>query len=721
VRAVLHWTALGLAEVHLNGRRIGDEVMVPGWSDFRFRVQVMTADVTSLVRKGENVLGAVLGDGWYCGTLGWEGRRNHYGTEPRFLAALEIDHPDGTRTRVTTGKNWRVACGPILEADIYHGESYDARRELPGWCEPGGIRPSGGWQPAKVFPGYKGLLQPKIHEPVRVTETLKPVLVSPRAGGGVVFDFGQNFVGVCRLKIEAPAGTEVVLRFAEMLNEDGSLYLDNLRKARSTDRYICRGGGVEEWTPRFTFHGFRYAEVTGAGDDLPPDTLLGLVWHSGMRPTGSFECCHPDINQLHRNIRWGMRGNFLEVPTDCPQRNERLGWTGDAQVFIGTAAFHYDVAKFFRKWMFDLTDGQTADGAFPDVAPDILRNPRLTGNAAWGDAGVICPWIIYWNYGDRGILAENYDAMAAWIRYQEKTSNKLCRPPSFEGDWLAIDAVTPERAPVPSDLIGTAYFAHTTGLMTRIAAVLGRDADAARFADLRKRINLAFRKEYVSPNGRVVGDCQTGYLLALGFDLLPSALRPVALGHLLRLIEERGDHLTTGFVGTPLLCPVLSRFGRTDVAYRLLLQDTYPSWLYPIRNGATTMWERWNSYTREHGFGDANMNSFNHYAYGAIGEWIYTVVGGIRSLAPGFKKILFAPEPGGGLEHAETSLETPQGRAACCWQLRGRRLSIEVTVPTGATAQLQVPAVFRLDGKSPAILSAGNHAFVARRERPAKA
>ncbi|NDA10997.1 MAG: alpha-L-rhamnosidase, partial [Verrucomicrobia bacterium] len=340
-------------------------------------------------------------------------------------------------------------------------------------------------------------------------------------------------------------GQTVTLKFAEMLKADGHVYRENLRSAQATDTYICRGGDTEEWTPRFTFHGFRYVEVTGLTRPPSKSLLTALVLHTDMKPTGRFRCSRPILNRLNQNIRWGQRGNFLDVPTDCPQRDERLGWTGDAQVFIGTAAFHYDVRNFFRKWTTDLRDGQSRDGAYPD-------------------------------YGDRKILEENYPAMVRWIEYQRQTSKNLIRPRTAYGDWLAIDAVTPQNAPVPCDLIGTAYFAHTTDLMARIARVLGKPADRTRFQRLHGQIASAFQKAYVTPDGRIVGHCQTSYLLALAFDLLPAGLRPKAFGHLVDLISARSDHLTTGFLGTPLLCPVLTRFGRTDLAYRILLQEDYP-------------------------------------------------------------------------------------------------------------------------------------------------
>lgn len=694
-RAVLHWTALGVADCLINGRRIGDEFLMPGWSDFRRRTQCLSHDVTHLLRAGENRIGAVLGDGWYSGTLLFRNERNHYGKDPAFLAVLVVETGDGKTLRVATDGSWQARFGPILGADLYHGESYDARRELAGWSEPGGSR--AGWKPVRVFPRYQGILEQKVNEPVRVTEELKARKPRKHRDGFWVFDFGQNMVGLCRLRVEGRRGQKIVLKFGEMLNPDGSVYRENLRLARATDTYVCRGGGVEEWTPRFTFHGFRYVEVHGLEEAPKASMLRGLVLHTDMKPIGSFECSNPDINQLDQNIRWGMRGNFLDLPTDCPQRDERLGWTGDAQVFVGTAGFHYDVRDFFRKWMRDLVDGQSGEGAFPDVAPDILGKmwPGSKGNAAWGDAGVVCPWVVYQLYGDTQILEENYAAMVGWIDYQEKTSIELRRPPTTYGDWLAIDAVTPQHAPVPSDLVGTAYFAHTAGLMAEVARVLGKKEDALRFRKLRSGIVKAFRSEYVTPSGRVVGDCQTGYLLALAFDLLPEKLRAAAVDRLVELIRVRDWHLSTGFVGTPLLCPVLTRFGRTDVAYRLLLQDTYPSWLYPIRNGATTMWERWNSYTREKGFGPVEMNSFNHYAYGAVGEWIYAVVGGLRPLKPGYREALVAPEPGDGIDWAKTALETPCGTFSCAWQKTPRSLSITFTVPEGAAARLRVPEGYR--------------------------
>ena len=701
-KATLHWTALGVAELHLNGQKVGRDFLMPGWSDYRSRVQTLSIDVTKLLRPGPNRLGAILGDGWYCGYLLWKKDRNFYGQHPQLLARLEIELTSGRRISIVTDRTWELRYGPILSADLYDGESYDARREISEWSKPNS--PTRGWRRVNILPKYRGILQPKVNEPVRVTQTLPTRKITRPAPGVYVFDFGQNLSGLCRLQIRGRRGQTVTLKFAEMLKADGNVYRENLRSAHATDTYVCRGGGIEDWTPRFTFHGFRYVEVTGLTRPPSKSLLTALVLHTDMKPTGRFSCSRPILNRLNQNIRWGQRGNFLDLPTDCPQRDERLGWTGDAQVFVGTAAFHYNVRNFFRKWTTDLRDGQRRDGAYPDVAPDVLGQlgPAQFGNAGWADAGVICPWKIYWHYGDRQILEENYPAMVRWIEYQRKTSKNLIRPRTAYGDWLAIDAVTPQNAPVPCDLVGTAYFAHSTDLMARIAGVLGRTKDRVRFRKLHAQIVERFQNAYVTSDGRIVGHCQTAYLLALGFDLLPTKLRPAAFRHLVDLISARNDHLTTGFLGTPLLCPVLTSFGRTDLAYRLLLQEDYPSWLYTVKNGATTMWERWNSYTKEHGFGDVGMNSFNHYAYGAVGEWMYSVIGGIRPMAPGFKKILFAPEPGGGLTEATTSLQTPHGLASCQWRLRGRRLSVDLQVPAGVRAGLQLP------GRKPRALKPGH-------------
>lgn len=684
-QARLTITALGWFEARLNGTRVGDDELAPGWTDYHKRVEVLTYDVTSQLTVGENMLAVALANGWYAGYLGYENKHGLYGQQPSLLAQLEIVTTDGKQLRIPTNANWEVTEGPWLEDDIYHGVTYDASREA--------IRDGqgDGWRPAVPHDIPEIALNPKQVEPVRAQASLKPVSSHQLADGTTVYDFGQNLVGWARLAIKIPAGSRVTLRHAEMLNDNGTLYLENLRTARATDVFIG-DGKRHTFEPVFTFHGFRYLEVSCDDGTANLGEPTAVVLHSDCQPTGSFQTSNEDVNRLQSCITWGQKGNFLDVPTDCPQRDERLGWTGDAQVFIRTAAFNWNVAPFFRKWCRDMRDAQCDDGGIPHVAPDILRRPGSV--AGWADAVVICPWTIYRVYGDTRILEENYDSMQRWIDHQRENATDLIRPELGFGDWLSVDAVSPARAPTPSDLIGTAYFFHTARLMGKIASLLRKEKDAAAFATLAEEIRRAFLGTFVSEKGRLVGDTQTGYLLAIGFELLDGELHDLAAGRLINLVE-RDRHLTTGFLGTPLLCPVLTRLGRTDLAYELLLRREYPSWLYPIDQGATTMWERWNSYTRKDGFGDAAMNSFNHYAYGAIGEWLYAVVGGIEldPEIPAYRRSWLQPRPGGGLTWAKTSLQTTYGQLACDWQfLSGNRFQLQATVPPNTEACLKLPA-----------------------------
>jgi alpha-L-rhamnosidase len=700
--ARLYITARGLFEAHLNGRRIGEDRLTPGWTDYRKRIEYLTYDVTVQLRRGVNTLGAILANGWYAGHLGWEAspNRQHYGTQPALLAVLRLVETDGTVRWLGTDDTWTWRAGPLLSADLYQGENYDARHELACWSD-ARLTGSRRWMPVKKMEFPEVDLNGKVMAPVRAIERIKPVGIRTIEPGRHVVDFGQNLVGVVRLRLRAPRGTRITLRHAEMLQDYGEPYTDNLRSARATDHYVARGGDVEVFEPRFTFHGFRYAEISGLPGSLVPSDIRAVVMHTDIDPTGTFETSNSLLNQLQRCIRWGQKSNFLEVPTDCPQRDERLGWTGDAQIFLTTASFNYDVAAFFRKWLRDLTDAQHENGAFPDVAPDLLKlmygSKRKMGNAAWADAGVICPWLIYRRYGDESILVRHYESMARWIDYQESTAEGYIRPDTAFGDWLAPDAARPNWASTPCDLIGTAYFARTTYIMTEVARILKKDTDTLRFERLYKKVIRAFNRHYVTSDGRVVGDSQTAYLLALGFDLLPVAMRPRAVAHLERALARRNFHLSTGFVGTPLLAPVLSRVGRTDLAYRLVLNETYPSWLFPIKNGATTMWERWNSWTPQGGFGEAAMNSFNHYAYGAIGEWLYAVVGGIDLLEPGFRRILLRPRPGGGLTFAKATLKCPHGLIRSSWTLNATGLHWSVLVPCNTVA-IAVPPATSLAG-----------------------
>lgn len=708
-RARLYITALGLYEASLNGRRVGDGVFRPGWTDYARRVQYDTHDVTELLRGGEkglgdNVLGAILGDGWYCGHVGPLDRQ-FYGDRPCLLAQLEIDTDDGRRHLVATDGSWTFSDGPICESDMIMGESYDARRELPGWDAPG--FDAAAWAPVQVVadPGVAIVSSPA--QPVRRQEELVPIAEPVRSERGWIFDLGQNMAGWVRLRVKAPAGKTIRLRFAEMLDRDGSLYRENLRSARASDFYTCRGDGEEAWEPRFTFHGFRYVEVAGLAEPPTRRTITGIVVHSDTPATGSFECSDELLNQLQRCIRWGQKGNFIDVPTDCPQRDERLGWTGDAQIFIPTACFNADVAAFFTKWQQDLADGQHESGGVPMVAPAVLRGGPPDAGPAWSDAIVICPWTIWRHYGDRRLLERHYDSLKRYVHHLRDSAAGGIRvhalKPGWEGfgDWVAVDHYKRSITPTPKDLIGTAYFARCLQLMIRIAHLTGHEQDVGEFEALRAHVVEAFRREFITPGGRVAGNSQTAYALALMFDLLTPDQRELAERYFLKTVSDRDWHLWTGFVGTPLLLPALSACGHTDDAYRVLRQRDYPGWLLPVLNGATTMWERWNSYTREHGFGDAGMNSFNHYAYGAVGEWMYATIAGIRLHpdVPAYQHSVIRPEPGGGLSWAKASLKTPYGVLATHWRQGEGTFELDLTVPPNArgTVHLPVDAKWKVD------------------------
>jgi alpha-L-rhamnosidase len=682
-QARLYATALGVYECRLNGERVGQDIFAPGWTDYRKRVQYQIYDVTSMLRKGENALGIILGDGWYSGHVGLGGR-NRYGTTPLALCQLMVEYTDGSTETVVTDGTWKGSTGPLLESDMLMGETYDARKEIPGWDRSGFTE--AGWQPVSLREAPKEMsLEAERGPAVRKTQELKARKVTEPVKGRFVFDLGQNMVGWARLKVQGDPGTQVTLRFAEMLNPDGTIYTTNYRGARCTDRYTLKGGWEEVYEPRFTFRGFQYVEVTGYPGVPSPEAITGIVVHSATPPSGKFACSSPMVNQLQSNIVWGQRGNFLSVPTDCPQRDERLGWTGDAQIFVRTATFNMDVAGFFTKWLIDLDDAQTPEGAYPDVAPRVAVG---AGTAAWGDAGVICPWTIYLAYGDRRILEDHYTGMAKWIEYCKNHSNGLLRPAEGYGDWLNIKDETPK------DVLATAYFAYTTHLMAETARVLNRAEDAKKYEDLFQQIRAAFNQAYVGPDARIKGNTQTAYVLALQFGLLPDEKREVAAKHLVEHIRSREWHLSTGFVGVGYLLPTLTRFGHLDVAYRLLNNDTFPSWGYSIKYGATTIWERWDGWTKERGFQDPGMNSFNHYSLGSVGEWLYHTVAGIGPDPdqPGYKHAIIRPRPGGGLTYARGEYQSLYGRIASDWKVEKGTLHLAVTIPANTTATVYVPA-----------------------------
>jgi alpha-L-rhamnosidase len=687
-RAMLYVTALGLVEPWVNGVRVSGDYFQPGWPDYRKRVFTAAHDVTAQLCRGANVLGLILADGWYSGTLM---KAFRYGDMPLASAWLEIEFTDGRRKRVVTGGDWFWATGPVTQQAIYHGETRDAQLENPAWALPG----EGGawnWRPVVVAPPPGVQITPRVSPPVRVVERLRPVGVREIAPGRWIYDFGQNLTGWTELTTTGHrAGSDIVQRYGEMLNADGTLYTENLRTARTTARYIPGAETRVQWQPSFTYFGFRYVELTGL-DAPDKDTLTACVVHSDLPRTGSFTCSHPGWNQLFSNLVWGQRGNFLELPTDCPQRNERLGWTGDAQVFCATASTNMACGPFYRQWLRTLCDSYLEDeqkGGFPDVAP---QTSIRSGTAGWGDAGVIVPYVAWRYTGDRTLLEESWPRIRDWMELQQRQAPEGIRTsPHAYGDWLS-PGYKPGKAPPSNELVSTAYFGQTARLAAEIARELGRGEDAERYEELHRKIRAAFCAKFIQPDGTMEDNCQTAYLLALEFDLVPDNLRGAVVENLFQSVEEKDRHLATGFLGTPLLGPVLTRLGRVDLAYAVALKETYPGWLFSVKNGATTMWERWDSWTPEKGFGDVGMNSFNHYAYGAIGEWLYGTVAGLGPAAPGWKVVRIHPQPGGGLAHARASVETPHGTAECGWERSAHRMTLRVRIPPNATGEVSLPA-----------------------------
>jgi len=687
VRARLYATARGIYEPRLNGERVGDLELAPGWTEYHRRLQYQTYDVTEMVAEGANAIAAIVADGWWCGYVGFDPRRAayHYGTRPAFLAQLVMDFADGSRRVVATDGGWTERPGAIRAADLLMGQQVDARLDVPGWDTAGRVD---GFRPVAILDTEPGPLVAEPDHPVRVTRDVGAVGIRRTAPGRFIVDFGQNLAGRVRLTVRgAEAGRRIVLRHAEML-ADGELYVDNLRRALATDIYTTGGAGSEVFEPRFTYHGFRYVEVDNLPGGLSTGDIVARAVHNDTPWTGTFECSDPTVNRLQDNIAWGQRGNFIAVPTDCPQRDERLGWLADAQVFAPTASRNADVSAFFARWLRDVVDGQDGDGAFRDIAPVISLDREAA--PAWGDGGVVIPWHLWRTYGDRRVLEDCFDAMVAWVAHIRRHNPDLRwrhRTGNSYGDWLQVDANTPR------DVLATAYFARSTQIVADTAEVLGRAETAAEHRALHAAIRDAFISSYVGEDGTIEGRTQTGYLLALSFGLLPEALVPAAVEHLAADIEKRNNRLTTGFIGVALLCPVLTDHGRADLAYGLLHQEEFPSWGYSIRHGATTIWERWDGWTEHGGFQSAAMNSFNHYSLGSVGDWLFGRVAGIDQ-APGsvaYRELLLRPLPGGRLVWARAEQETARGRVACGWSITDGRITVTVTVPPGSTAVLEIP------------------------------
>ena len=689
--ARLYITSLGIYQVFLNGEKVSSDLFTPGWTSYNKRLQYQTYDITAML-KADNAIGAVVGDGWYRGkNIGWNINGNFYGDKLALLAQVEIIYTDGTVNQIITNDSWQTGDGPIIESDIYNGEVYDSRLDMPGWNHPGFV--SSAYSQAKIFDHPKDILVAPCSYPVRATTELKAqrILITPK--GETVFDLGQNMVGWVRLKVKGQKGDRVVLEFAEVLDKEGNFYTANLALAKATDEYILKGGSEEIFEPHFTYHGFRYVKLEEFPGSPGLNTITGIVIHADMPLTGSFVCSDSLINQLQHNIQWSQRGNFFDVPTDCPQRSERLGWTGDAQLFSSTAAFNFNVAPFYTKWLLDLAADQYPDGMVPNVIPnEEKKGQKLGGSAGWGDAAVVVPWSVYQAYGDIRILENQYQSMKMWVEYERQRAGEDFLWTGMKrqwGDWLALGAETDKG------LIATAYFAYSTGILAQTATILGKTDDALEYQKLAQNIKKAFGDEYIydadfadgSKAGRMVSHTQTAYVLALSFGLMPDSLVSKAASYLAEDVRSI-KHLTTGLIGTPFLCKVLSDHGYADLAFMLLTRKEYPSWLYPVTCGATTNWERWDGQKPDGSLHNDGMNSYNHYIFGAIGGWLYNYVAGISidPQTPGYKHFFLQPHPGGGLTSASAELKTYYGTIKSAWKIEEDKMIYSCSVPPNSSA-----------------------------------
>lgn len=763
VRAIAHTTALGIYELHVNGQRVGDAYFAPGWTDYRKRIYYNTYDLTPLLQDGKNTIGAIVADGWYSGYLGYgklvgygphQTGRNIYGKTPSLMVETHVFYEDGTSEIIGTDTKWKTATGPETEADFLMGETYDARKEMPGWAT--ASFDDSKWESAilaqdngSIIEPFSdaftknekrefGFVRPPVFEaypsqPVRITQELAAKTVKQINPGTWIFDMGQNFAGNVRLKVKAEAGKTFVLRFAEMLHPDGRLMTENLREARATDTYIAKGDpNGETWTPRFTSHGFQFVEVTGFDTEPPLDTVTGLVVHSETKLTSSFECSDPVVNKIFQNAVWTQRANWIELPTDCPQRDERLGWTGDAQIYAASAAIHADVAAFFRKWLRELNEAVTKEGYYPSYAPYCFGHGGGVHGSAWSDSGVIVPHALWKATGDPSFFTAHWPTMTRFMEARKAHDPEL-KGKAFGapwGDWLNLDD------PTPHPYVELAYFAKTSQMMEEMAAAQGLKDEAAKYRQWTETMRANFRTQHLKPDGTIQPESQSAYVLALDCGLLTDqADRKKAGDRLAALIRskagEKNTGMTTGFLGTKPLLPVLTDTGNLDLAVSMLQSRKYPSWGYEVKNGATTIWERWNSYTEEHGFGGADgkmnaaMNSFSHYAFGAVTEWMMTTLAGIAPAEPGYSKIKLHPHfpSAGATKETETISwikahhDSPHGRISIYWKRQDDgSLLYEATIPPNTTAELTLPKTSPWGGAdaTPVVqqLTPGSHRFV---------
>jgi len=703
-QARLYITAKGLYIPFINGKRVSEDLFTPGWTSYNKRIQYQVYDVTNLLQKSENVLGIIVGDGWYRGPITWQHIRNFYGEKLALLAQLEIEYNDGNKLIITTDETWKSNTGPILASEIYNGEIYDARLELENWNMPryNDIN----WKGVKIIHDNYENLVTSDSEPVRIVKIIKPIkkIITPQ--GEIVFDFGQNITGWTQINIKGKVGQTIILKHFEVLDKNGNVYTENLRNAKQEDRYTFKSNQIEIYEPHFTFHGFRYVWVMGY-EEIDTNNIIAKVIHSNLEFTGEFECSDQLINRLQLNIQWSLRGNFLDIPTDCPQRDERLGWTGDAQIFAPTACFNVNANNFFSKWLKDFIADQKPDGKVPWVIPDVIINGGGTGwsdgtaATGWADAIITIPYVLYKTYGNKQIIKDMYSSMKKWIDYMISQSPEYIYNSGFHfGDWLAFSEYYSYNynaadfgyagAHTDKDLIATAYFYYSTKIFVEMAEVISNKEDAEKYKQILPKIKNAFCKEFLTETGRLSSNTQTAYSIALMFGLIPDTLIDKTSKRLANDVKYFG-HLTTGFLGTPLLTHALTEYGYPELAYTLLFNKRYPSWLYPVTMGATTIWERWDGIKPDGTFQNPGMNSFNHYAYGAIGDWLYKKAAGITPLEPGYKKFMIKPFICNKLEYLKVSYKSIYGKISSSWRFVEDKIVMDIDIPVNTEAEIFIP------------------------------
>lgn len=672
-------TALGVYELLINGERVGDDYFTPGWTDYSKRIYYNTYDVAELLKQGSNTIAVILADGWYAGNIADRGQ-DYYGDKTRIRAQVHVRYEDGSSKVISTNSKWKASTGPIIESDMQAGETYDARLEMEDWAENGFN--DGSWSFVIVSDTTKAVLEAYPSVGVQKMEELEAREVIQLPNGNYIVNFNQNFAGWVRLKVQGNKGDSITLKFAEKLENDSTLYTRNLRSARAIDTYVIGSDSNEVWEPKFTYHGFQYVEISGYPGELTTEDITGIVVHSNLESTGSFSCSNSLINKLNSNIVWSQRSNYFDVPTDCPQRDERMGWTGDAQVFMRTAGYNMNIAPFFTKWMVDVADAQFDNGRFSSTAPRVYNRVA----AGWGDGGVICPWNFFEMYQDTQMIRNYYPNMIRWMDHLEGRNPNFISTLGSYGDWQNVESETPIK------IISTVYYKRCADLMTEMAVILKSKKDSTKYSRLSGNIKETFSDSFLLDSAKVMSETQTAYLLALSFSLIPKELEPDVFENLVQAIYKADTSLTTGILGTQLLLPTLTDYNRLDLAYQLLLNERYPSWGHQINNGATSIWERWDSYSSFQGFHEDSTNSLNHYAYGSVGEWFYSTIAGICAEEPGFKKILIYPRPGGGLTFAKADYNSAYGLISSHWEIKKDQFKLGVVIPANTSAWVVIKA-----------------------------